>query len=77
MTRKVLKGIIVSTKTPKKLVVKVEFLKMHSKLKKRFRATKRYQAHYEDGQFQTGEKVLIEETRPLSKTKKWRVVSKP
>lgn len=77
MSRKILKGTVVSNKMPKMLVVRVERLKVHPKYQKRFKVSKRFKAHYDQGQFQVGDKVLIEESRPVSKTKRWRVVSRP
>jgi len=75
MKRK-LPGTIVSDKMPKTVVVKVERIKEHPKYKRRYKVSKKYKAHVEDGDFKIGDKVVIEECRPLSKDKKWRVISK-
>ncbi len=73
MKRK-LQGTIVSDKMPKTVVVKVERIKKHPKYKRRYKVSKKYKAHVEDGDFKIGDKVVIEECRPLSKDKKWRVI---
>lgn len=78
MPKKQLKGTIISDKMAKTVVVKVETIKEHSKYKRRFRSHKNYKAHLdlpnEDGSYKIGSKVLIEETRPISKDKKWKVI---
>ncbi|MFH0987406.1 MAG: 30S ribosomal protein S17 [Patescibacteria group bacterium] len=76
MSKKRLKGLVVSDKMKKTVVVEVERWKEHAKYKKRYRLTKKYKAHDEKGEFKTGDQVIIEETRPLSKDKKWRVLKK-
>lgn len=59
----------------KTVVVKVERLKKHSKYLKYFKASTRFKAHADNaGEYQVGDTVLIEETRPLSKDKRWKVV---
>jgi small subunit ribosomal protein S17 len=76
MPKKRLQGIIVSDKMKKTVVVKTERIKEHPKYKKRYRISKRYKAHLEKGEYHIGDKVLIEECRPISKDKKWRVIGK-
>lgn len=71
-----LKGIVVSDKMAKTVVVSVVRLKKHPVYKKYFKVTKRFKAHDEDNQYKVGDKVIIEETRPLSREKRWKVVSK-
>lgn len=71
-----LKGTIVSDKMDKTVVVEVVTIKAHPLYKKRYRVTKKYHAHNEKNEFKKGEKVLIQESRPFSKTKKWRVIKK-
>ncbi|OGZ61580.1 MAG: 30S ribosomal protein S17 [Candidatus Spechtbacteria bacterium RIFCSPLOWO2_02_FULL_38_8] len=71
---KKLKGIVASNKMQKTLVVVVNRLVEHPKYKKRIKISKRYKAHYDSGEFKEGDRVVIEETRPLSKDKRWRVV---
>ena len=71
-----LKGVVVSDKQDKTVVVRVESLKEHPRYKKRYTSHKRYKAHDEKGEFKEGDSVVIEQTRPLSKEKKWRVIKK-
>ena len=77
-TRKhrVLQGTIVSDKMAKTVVVKVERVKMHSKYRKQYKTSRNYKAHDEKGEYRVGDKVRIEEVRPLSKDKRWRVIGK-
>ncbi|MCD6233382.1 30S ribosomal protein S17 [bacterium] len=77
MPKKRLIGTIISNKMQKTVVVKVERLKQHPKYKRRYKVHKKYKAHIEkDLGFKVGDKVVIEECRPISKDKRWRVVSK-
>ncbi len=69
-----LTGRIVSDKMAKTVVVSVERLKSHPKYKKRFKTNKKYKAHDENKQCKTGDTIVIEECRPISKDKKWKVV---
>lgn len=74
--RRRLQGIVVSDKMVKTVVVRVDRMKMHPRYKKRYTVSKNFKAHDENGEYHAGDKVVIEETRPLSKDKRWRVVSK-
>ncbi len=74
MSKRKLQGIVVSDKMDKTIVVAVETLKEHPKYKKRYKSTKRYKAHDEKNERKVGDNVVIEEIRPLSKDKKWRVI---
>jgi len=76
MPKRQLKGKIVSNKMKKTVVVEVEQMKEHPKYKKRYKVHKKYKAHYEEGEFKIGDKVTIEECRPISKDKHWRVIKK-
>jgi len=71
-----LKGKIVSDKMDKTAVVEVENWKKHSRYLKYIRSTKRFKAHNESNEFKVGDKVVIEETKPLSKEKRWRILEK-
>jgi small subunit ribosomal protein S17 len=74
--RKLRDGVVVSSKMDKTVVVKVERKFVHKKYGKVLvRASKCY-AHDETGLVREGDKVVIMETRPLSKLKRWRVVNK-
>ncbi len=75
-TRKTKTGTVVSNKMEKTVVVNVERTLLHPQYGKVIRRGKKFYAHNENEQLQIGDKVVISETRPLSKTKRWRVVSK-
>ena len=64
-------GMVVSDKMNKTIVVEVERRVPHPKFKKIIRKTSKFYAHDEKGQAKIGDKVLISETRPLSKLKRW------
>ena len=68
-----LQGTIVSDKMQKTVVVRVDTLKEHPKYLKRFRVSKKFHAHAPEGQYVMGDIVVIQETRPLSKEKRWKV----
>ena len=74
MPKRLLQGIVVSEKADKTVVVKVERRFTHPVMKKTVRRTKNYQAHDADNRFKVGDIVTIEESRPISKTKRWVVV---
>ena len=76
MPKRLLQGIVVSDKNDKTIVVKVERRFTHPVLKKTVRRTKNYQAHDPENTFKVGETVTIEESRPISKSKRWVVVAK-
>ena len=71
-----LQGTIVSDKMNKTRVVAVTRLKRHRRYHKYFRVTRRFKAHDEKNEFRTGDQVVIEETRPMSKDKRWRIIRK-
>lgn len=75
MAKKTLIGKIISDKMQKTVVVEVERIKEHPKYKRRYKIHKKYKAHSE-GEFGPGDNVMIEECRPMSKDKKWKVVKK-
>ena len=72
--RKSKTGSVVSSKMNKSIVVSVERLIKHPLYGKYFRKTSKFMAHDEENQCQVGDTVKIEETRPLSKLKRWRLV---
>jgi small subunit ribosomal protein S17 len=76
MAKKKLTGIVVSDKMQKTVVVQVERIKEHPKYKRRFKIHKNYKAHDETQQYHIGDKVVIEETKPISKDKRWVVINK-
>jgi len=67
-------GRVVSNKMDKTIVVVVESLKKHRIYKRTYKQTKRFHAHDEENICQVGDMVRIEESRPLSKLKRWRLV---
>lgn len=71
MPKRVLQGVVVSDKQDKTVVVKVERRFTHPLLKKTVRRSKNYHAHDENNAARTGDVVLIEEGRPMSKLKSW------
>lgn len=72
--RKVLRGRVASDKMHKSVVVTIERLVEHPLYGKRVKRTSRYTAHDETNESKVGDLVEIMETRPLSKTKRWRVL---
>ena len=75
-TTKKLQGIVTSDKMTKTVVVKVSLSKTHPKYFKKYTTQKKYKAHDENSEFHIGDIVEIEESRPLSREKRWRVVRK-
>lgn len=71
-----LKGVVVSDKMQKTAVVQVTRLKKHSKYLKYHKVSQRFKAHDENNEYKAGDKVMIEETRPTSRDKRWRIIGK-
>jgi small subunit ribosomal protein S17 len=67
------RGVVVSSAMDKTIVVKVDVIKMHQRYKKVIRRSQKFHAHDEQNQANVGDVVRIVETRPLSKTKSWRL----
>lgn len=76
MPKRILQGTVVSDKNNKTVVVRVERRFNHPLVGKVVRRSKKYHAHDEDSTCKQGDLVRIEECRPISKLKKWRVVEK-
>ena len=76
MPKRILQGVVVSDKNEKTIVVLVERRLRHPVLKKTVRLSKKYHAHDENNEAKAGDIVRIEETRPLSKQKRWALVEK-
>ncbi|WP_019904482.1 30S ribosomal protein S17 [Methylobacterium sp. 77] len=74
MPKRVLQGVVVSDKGEKTIVVKVERRFTHPVMKKTVRRSKNYHAHDESNFAKVGQTVSIEECRPFSKTKTWKLV---
>jgi len=66
---KILKGIVISNKMKKTIVVQVDDFKKHPRYGRYYKVSKKYKAHDEKGEFHIGDKVMIKETRPISKDK--------
>ena len=67
------RGVVVSSAMDKTIVVRVETVKMHPRYKKVIRRAKKFHAHDERNQANVGDVVRIVETRPISRTKSWRL----
>ena len=74
MPKRILQGVVVSDKTDKTVTVKVERKFLHPLYQKTVRTSKKYAAHDETNKYKTGDTVKIEESKPISKTKKWVVI---
>lgn len=76
MPKKKLTGTVVSDKMEKTIVVKVERTKEHPKYKRRYKVHTKYKAHDEKREYHVGDTVVIEECKPISKDKTWKVIAK-
>ena len=74
MPKRILQGTVVSDKNDKTVVVRVERRFTHPLFKKTVRRSKKYKAHDENNDCNEGDTVRIMETRPMSKSKRWRLV---
>jgi len=72
--RRKLKGLVVSDKMKKTIVVEVVTMKMHPKYKKQYKVSKKYKVHDEKNEAKVGQEVIFQECRPLSRDKKWRLI---
>ena len=72
MKRK-LQGIVISDKMDKTRVIAVTRFKKHPRYKKYYKVSRKFKAHDEKNEYKTGDKVILEETRPMSKDKRWRI----
>ena len=75
MPKRILTGIICKETNKKTVVVEVERTFKHPIYKKYIKRSKKYHAHDETDALKVGDKVMIEETKPISKVKTWKVVS--
>ena len=75
MPKRVMQGVVVSDKQDKTVTVLVERRVMHPLYKKYVKKSKKYAAHDEGNAVKTGDKVSIRECRPISKRKRWEVVT--
>jgi small subunit ribosomal protein S17 len=75
MPKRILQGTVVSDKNDKTVVVKVERRFTHPVMKKTVRSTKKYKAHDEANACKVGDMVYIQESKPISKDKRWVVIT--
>lgn len=75
MKRKII-GVVVSDKMMKTRVVAVSRLKKHPKYLKYYHVTAKFKAHDEENAYKKGDKVVLEETRPMSREKRWNITGK-
>jgi small subunit ribosomal protein S17 len=73
---RILHGVVTSTAMMKTIVVAVTTERQHPKYLKSYRVTTKLKAHDESGKYHVGDLVTIQETRPLSKTKRWVILDK-
>lgn len=76
MAKRKLQGTIVSDKMNKTRIVVIETMKQHPKYLKFYKKTTRFKVHDDNNEYKTGDKVVIEETRPISKDKRWKIIGK-
>lgn len=76
MPKHQLKGVVVSNKMEKTVVVRVSRVKKHPLYERRYETHKKYKADASGAKYELGDIVIIEETKPISKDKKWRVIRK-
>lgn len=74
-TSRTFHGVVVSDAMDKTIIVRVDRTAMHPKYKKRYTVSRRYPVHDEKNQYHVDDIVVFCETRPLSRHKRWRVVS--
>ena len=77
MPKRILSGVVVSSNSNKTIVVDVSRRIKHKLYKKIIRKNKKYHAHDENNEFKIGDIVSIIESKPISKTKKWKVLPNP
>jgi len=75
MPKRILQGTVVSDKNDKTVVVRVERRYTHPMMQKTVRQSKKYKAHDENNTFKVGDTVFIQESKPISKDKRWVVVT--
>ncbi len=68
-------GVVVSNKMKKTIVVQVDRSKVHPKYQKRYKVSKNFKVHDEENAAKIGDRIIFEECRPLSRDKRWRLVS--
>ena len=74
-TKRQFEGVVVSDKMQKTIVVRIDRMKLHQKYQKKYRVSKKFKVHDEKGEAHIGDVVVFEETRPISKDKRWKLVT--
>ena len=74
--KRTFEGVVISSKMDKTVVVLIERIVKHKKYLKQYTVSKKFKAHDEKNEYKIGNTVVIEECRPYSKDKKWRVIKK-
>ena len=74
IVKKKFSGVVLSDKSDKTIVVKVESVRVNKKYQKRYTVSRKYKVHDEENIHNIGDKVTFVECRPLSKDKRWRVI---
>ena len=74
-TKKQFKGVVVSDKMDKTVIVRIDRVRTHSKYNKQYASSKRYKVHDPNNKAKVGDIVEFTECRPLSKEKRWKLVS--
>ena len=75
-SQRVFQGVVVSAKMKKTVIVRIDRMKTNEKYGKQYKASTKFHVHDEKGEYKVGDIVRFVETRPLSKTKRWRAVEK-
>lgn len=75
INKRKLQGVVKSAKMAKTIVVEVASFKVHPKYKKQYKLNRKFKVHDEKSLAKPGDKVIFEECRPISKEKKWRLIS--
>jgi len=73
---RLLKGRVVSDKMDKTIVVLVSRLKKHSRYQKRYKVDKKYKVDDRENKYKNGDRLIVKEVKPVSKTKRWQVIKK-
>jgi small subunit ribosomal protein S17 len=72
--RRKFNGLVVNNQSDKTIMVRVDSIKIHPKYKKRYTVSRKYQVHDEGNKHKIGDQVSFVECRPLSRSKRWRVI---
>ncbi len=76
VSKRTFQGKVVAAKSAKTITVQVDTMKLHTKYHKKYRVSAKFHVHDETGKAKVGDVVKFQECRPLSKTKRWFLVTK-